>query len=126
MTDSGANERRLVEESRRALLEVNERFWKRSILGPSFYAQLAAHGFDCAGSLLVEAVPEGSNTYSGAVIRQDGRVFAFDVDLELPHLSEWEDVTESFLEKCRRLTPVEPWADPVVALALFGEIHRRS
>ena len=126
MIGSEANKRRLVEESRKALLEVNDRFWRRGLLGPAFYAQLGEHGFDCARSLLVVAVPEGSNTYSGNIIRQDGRVFEFDVDLDLPHLSQWEDITQSFLNKCRRLEPVEPWADPVVALALFGEIHRQN
>lgn len=125
MIDSEAK-RRLVQESRKALLEVNSRFWKRSLLGPSFYVQLDAQGFDCARSLLVVAVPEGSNTYSGHIIRQDGRVFRFDVDLDSPHLSEWEDVTQSFLEKCRKLEAAEPWADPVVAWALFGEICRRN
>jgi len=126
MTDSEANRRRLVEESRRALLEVNERFWSRSILGSSFYAQLGAQGFDCARSLLVEAIPEGSNTYSGTVIKQDRHIINFDVDLDLPHLSEWGDVTQSFLEKCRKLEAIEPWADPVVALALFDELRRRN
>jgi transposase len=112
-----------VERSRAAIRELNERFRSGHLIGKSFYAQLGLHGCDPSRSVLVTVVPEGSNTFSGQIIKQDGSVVTFDIDLDSPELSRWEDCSQDFQQERQGLVHSRPWAESVVAFELFQEIN---
>jgi hypothetical protein len=61
-------------------------------------AQDDTEWFAYAACVLVSWTPDGGNTYFGKVIRQDGRMFEFDVDLDLPQHTTWLNVTDEFLK----------------------------
>jgi hypothetical protein len=124
MTRPGTGGSKKVEQCRQELLDLNQKFRNGQLLGRSFYAQLGLHGCDPKRSVLVVLVPEGADTFSGNVIKQDGTVLGFDIDLDAPELSQWEDLTQKFHEETRRLLGRKPWAASVVAYALFRERGR--
>jgi hypothetical protein len=115
-----------VESAREEIRELNERFRNGALLGKSFHAQLRLHGCDPSRSVLVALVPDGANTYSGQIIKQDGSVLAFDVDLDSPDLSRWEDCTREFEQQRLRIETSKPWAPSVVAYELFHALMERS
>jgi hypothetical protein len=111
-----------VESARQALANLNRRFRARELVGEAFYVQLTAQGFACAQCVLVSVVPDGSSTYLGKIIRQDGRVFDFDVDLDGPALSSWTDVTESFEQKLDA-GGFKAWSPELLAHAEYARLH---
>jgi hypothetical protein len=121
MKKTGPLASRQVQQSRQELVELNERFRSRHLLSKSFYAQLEQHGCDTQRSVLVELVPDGASTYSGKLIRQDGTVLSFDIDLDSPDMSKWDDVTRSFQAESRRLQRSRPRARPVIAYELLRD-----
>jgi hypothetical protein len=111
-----------VEGARRALAELNRRFRARELVGEAFYVQMMARGFAYAECVLVWVVPDGSNTYVGKIIRQDGRVFDFDVDLDDPALSSWTDVSESFEQKLAA-GGFKAWSRELLAHAEYARLR---
>lgn len=111
-----------VESAGQALAELNRRFRARALVGEAFYVQMMARGFLYAQSVLVSIVPDGSNTYLGKIIRQDGRVFEFDVDLDDPELSSWTDVSESFEQKLGA-GGFKPWSRELLAHAEYARLR---
>lgn len=77
-------------------------------------------------SILISLVPDGGNTYFGRIIRQDGQVFDFDLDLDTPRMSSWRDVTNEFRQICGRNRTTKPWSEEVVASELFRELQAKS
>jgi hypothetical protein len=124
MTRPGKGGSQKVERCRQELLDLNQKFRSGQLLGRSFYARLGLHGCDPKRSVLVALVPEGADTFSGKVIKQDGTVLGFDVDLDSPELSQWEDLTQKFQTETRSLLGSKPWAESVVAYALFRELGK--
>lgn len=113
-----------AESARHALEELNRRFHARKLAGKGFYAQLMEQGFAHGQCVLVSLVPDGANTYVGKIIRQDGRMFEFDVDLDVPALSSWTDVSENF-ERELRAGRFKPWAQESLAYAEHVRIRDR-
>lgn len=108
-----------VESAREELADLNAKLHGRSLLTESFYRQLMQAGFAYRQCFLVSLVPDGSNTFFGQVIRQDGRVFEFDLDLDSAQFSSWTDVTDAFLKRYERNRKSKPWAKEVVAYDFF-------
>lgn len=77
-------------------LKLNESFHDKSLLNESFYSQLVQKGFKYTKCVLVSIFPDSSNTYCGIIIKQDGSIFEFDLDLDSPKFSIWEDITNDF------------------------------
>jgi hypothetical protein len=105
-----------VEAAAQALAELNRRFRARELLGEAFYVEMMARGFAYPECVLVSVMPDGSNTYVGRIIRQDGRAFDFDVDLDDSALSSWTDVSESF-EQDLAAGRFKPWSPELLAHA---------
>lgn len=116
-------EMKKVESAKEELIQLNEKFHKKLLVTEVFYKQLMQNGFAYRQCLLVSIFPDSSNTYTGALIRQDGNVFEFDIDLDSAEASSWENVTDSFLEQCERNKVVKPWLKEVVAYSLFNELN---
>jgi hypothetical protein len=112
-----------VEQSRHELRALNDRFRSRELLPEPFYAELRQHGCEPDRCVLVQLMPEGARTYSGKIIRHDGVVLSFDVDLDAPELSQWVDTTGEFEKENRRLAQRQPWASAVVAYELFRALR---
>ena len=74
--------------------ELNTLFSQRKLANASFYAQLMSAGFLYQQSTLLEFFPDGDGTFCGFIVRQDGRVFRFDIDVDVPSASEFEDVSD--------------------------------
>jgi hypothetical protein len=109
----------LVEEK---LVEINKKFHEKQLVDESFYQQLLQQGFVYRHSLLVSIFPDSSNTYFGKIIRQDGNVFEFDVDLDEAECSSWHEITADFREYYEKNKRVKPWLVEVVASKLFNEL----
>jgi len=116
----GAKKRESVKEE---LVELNDKFHKKALLNESFYKQLMQNGFAYHQCLLVHIFPDSSNTYCGKIIRQDGHVIEFDVDLDFGGYSAWEDVTDDFQEVWKKNKITQPWLKEVVAYNLFLELN---
>lgn len=108
-----------VESKKEQLIELNNKFHKGLLLTEAFYQQLMQSGFAYRQCLLVSIFPDSSNTYSGQIIRQDGNIFNFDIDLDSAECSLWEDVTDSFRDIYERNKSRKPWLKEVVAYHLF-------
>lgn len=111
-----------VDSVKEELIELNEKFHKKLLVNEVFYKQLMKNGFSYHQCLLVSIFPDSSNTYCGKLIRQDGCVFEFDIDLDTAAYSSWEDVTGSFRELCEKNKVEKPWLKEVVAYDLFYEL----
>lgn len=85
-------ETRTMEQARLELEKMNETFRARKILPEAFYSQIEQRGFQIDSAILVNLVPEGSNTYSGQILSADARLFYFDIDLDSPQMAVWEEL----------------------------------
>ncbi len=99
--------------------ELNRRFRAGELLDDRFHAQLEGYGCDVETCVLVSLVPDGNETYCGTIIRQDGRVFDFDLALGDPESSEWEDRTEAFLREYEQNKKRKDFRPGVVAYRMF-------
>jgi hypothetical protein len=81
-------------------------------------------GFAYATSTLVSLVPDGANTFTGKMIRQDGRVFEFDVDVDSPEFTTWRDVTDEFQDGLRT-GRTKPWSAERLAYDEHLRMHGR-
>jgi hypothetical protein len=113
---------RKIESAGQALADLNRRFRARELIGEAFYVQMLARGFAYPRCVLVSLVPDGSNTFVGKLIRQDGKVFDFDVDLDDPALSSWTDVSESFEQKLAA-GGFKPWSRELLAHAEYARLR---
>lgn len=111
-----------AELTREELVELNNKFHRKTLLNDVFYKQLMQAGFAYRKCLLISIFPDGANTFCGKMIRQDGRVVEFDIDLDADKFSSWEDVTDSFNEMYAKNNRIKPWLKEIVAYDLFREI----
>jgi hypothetical protein len=79
-------------------------------------------GFRYERCVLVSLLPEGERTFTGKVIRQDGRMYDFDVVLDLPKESTWQDVTDKFEERWKR-GMMKPWSAELLAYEEYLRIR---
>jgi hypothetical protein len=114
------------ESMKEELVELNEKFYRKLLVNEEFYKQLMQNGFAYHQCLLISIFPDGSNTYCGKIIRQDGNVIEFDIDLDSAEYSSWEDVTDSFREAFDKNKVTQPWSKEVVAYELFNELRHAS
>jgi hypothetical protein len=108
-----------LDQARREISSLNAAFRARELLDPRFYRQLESAGFQPEKCVLVSITPDGAETYFGTLIRQDGRVFDFDIALAAPAHSEWTEITDTFLKDYRRLKKGRPWLPSIVAYDAF-------
>lgn len=110
-----------VSKARTLLIDQNQEFHEMRMLPPSFYNQLKDKNFEYLRCVLVNVFPDDFNSYCGRIIRQDGRIFKFDLEMNEKECSIWEDVTDEFLETYNRINKSKPWSDEVIAVQLFNE-----
>lgn len=108
-----------VQQARAAHRALNQEFHARALVDERLYQQLEARRCVVAACVLVSICPEGGDTYFGQIIRQDGRVFEFDLSLDAPANAEWVDKTHEFLAAYRRHAKTKPWLEMVVAYQAF-------
>ncbi len=60
----------------------------------SVLRRLAERGFELNRSVLIELFPDSETTFCGEIVRQDGRVFSFDIDLEHAGHDSVTDITD--------------------------------
>jgi hypothetical protein len=111
-------------KTRSSLEKLNKDFYELKIIGNSFYGQLSDNNVDVWKSVLVCIAPDGDNTFIGTLIRQDGKVFEFDLDIEDPVYSNWTEISEQFFEVLEKNLNSKPWSDDVVAYQLFKEMSK--
>lgn len=107
---------------RGGIIELNDKFQKRELGNGDFYKFFSDNGFIVSRCTLVSLFPDGNGTYCGKVIRQDGRVFNFDMDINSGDDSFMEDITDDFLVIYRENRESKPWLIEVVSYDLFNEI----
>jgi hypothetical protein len=116
-------EAKKVEVVKKEIVELNTKFHDKQLLSGGFYKQLMQSGFVCKQCLLISIFPDGTNTYCGQIIRQDGHVFDFDIDLDSSEYTSWKDITENFRETYGKNKINRPWLKEVVADKMFGELR---
>ena len=55
------------------LVELNDKFHNKKLIGDTFYRQLMQAGFAYSQCILISIFPDGGNTFCGQIIRQDAR-----------------------------------------------------
>lgn len=111
--------------ARGELIELNSKFHNQTILTDEFYRQLVQAGFLYRQSILISIVPDGSNTFFGQLIQQDGDVVEFDVDLDCEDYSSWKDVTDSFRQVIEKHRRNKSWSREAVAYSLFEKLRAK-
>lgn len=111
-----------VESVKEELVELNDKFHKKQLVGDTFYKQLMQAGFAYSQCILISIFPDGGNTYCGQIIRQDGNVIKFDIDLDSAEYSCWENITDSFNRLYDKDKLAKPWLKEVVAYSLYREL----
>ena len=110
-----------VSKARTLLIDQNQEFHEMRMLPPSFYDLLKDKNFEYLRCVLVNVFPDDFNSYCSRIIRQDGRIFKFDLEMNEKEYSIWEDVTGEFLETYNRINKSKPWSDEVIAVQMFNE-----
>ncbi|MDH5354747.1 MAG: hypothetical protein OEY09_09930 [Gammaproteobacteria bacterium] len=121
----GAGTKKIV-SVKHELIELNNKFRDKVLLTDAFYKQLMHAGFAYNQCILVSIFPDGSSTYCGQIIRQDGNVVEFDIDLDFAEYSSWKDITDAFRITVETNIRSKPWLKEVVAFNLFCELGRTS
>lgn len=117
--DKGA---KIGEVVKKEIVELNDRFHNKQLLNDAFYQQLMQMEFAYKQCFLISVFPDGSNTYCGQIIRQDGHIFEFDIDLDSAEYSSWKDVTETFRQICDKNKSNKPWLREVMAYSIFSRL----
>ncbi|OHX38163.1 hypothetical protein BJL95_23435 [Methylomonas sp. LWB] len=112
--------------TKKEIVDVNAKFHQKILLESEFYRQLMQAGCVFNQCILISIFPDGSNTYCGKVIRQDGRVIDFDIDFDAADYSIWTDTTDAFHEIYEKNKSSKPWMKEVIAYDLFHELERVS
>ena len=115
-----------VDSAIREHSDLNARFRSGEMVVSRFYAQLTERGCEVDKCVLVKLVPDGAETYFGTVIRQDGRIFEFDLALTDSSASDWEEKTGDFLREFERAQKSKPWMPEVVAYRMFMEERKEG
>lgn len=118
------NETKKIKSVSDELIELNRKFNERLLLTDEFYKQLMQAGFAYNQCILVSIFPDGSNTYCGKIIKQDGGVIDFDIDLDDLKFSSFENITKSFMQLYEKNHNVKPWLKEVVAYDLFLKLKQ--
>jgi hypothetical protein len=113
-----------IESVKKELIELNRKFHNRLLFPEGFYEQLLNENFICKNCVLISVFPDGSNTYCGQIIRQDGAVFEFDIDLSSPEYSFWQDITDNFTHIVTSNNVLKPWLSEIVAKSLHQEYQK--
>jgi len=115
-----------IESVKDELVELNNKFHDKTLLADAFYKQIMQAGFAYSQCILVSIFPDGSSTYCGQIIRQDGNVLEFDIDLDSSEYSSWKDITDDFRRIVESKSRTKPWLKEVVAYNLFCELEHTS
>jgi len=107
------------ESVRSEIVELNQRFHDKELLSDSFYEQLLKLGFVYCQCVLVNIFPDSGNTYCGIIIKQDGSVLEFDVDLDTPGCSRFSDITDSFQKMRTERSKTKSWKKVLIAFDFF-------
>ncbi|MDU0353582.1 hypothetical protein RS130_06240 [Paraglaciecola aquimarina] len=118
------NEAKKIESVTDELAELNRKFHDKVLLSDEFYKQLMQAGFAYRQCLLVSVFPDSANTYCGQLIKQNGDVVEFDIDLDNSKYSSWENITVSFRELYEKNRSTKPWLREVVAYDLFSKLGK--
>lgn len=118
------NEVKKIESVTGDLVELNRKFHDKLLLSGDFYKQLMQAGLAYRQCLLVSIFPDSANTYCGKVIKQDGDVIEFDIDLDNSKYSSWDNITVSFRELYEKNRDTKPWLKDVVAYELFSKLEK--
>ncbi|WP_425628497.1 hypothetical protein [Vibrio neptunius] len=118
------NEAKRIESVADELAELNRKFYDKLLLSDEFYNQLMHSGFAYRQCFLVSIFPDSANTYYGQLIKQDGDVVEFDIDLDNAKYSSWENITVSFRELYEKNRSTKPWLREVVAYDLFSKLSK--
>lgn len=119
-------EARKIESAKKEVVDVNTKFHQKTLLDSEFYRQLMQAGFIYSECILISIFPDGSNTYCGKIIRQDGRVIEFDIDIDASDYSRWADITDTFHGIYEKNKKSKPWMKEVVAYDLFQDQWSQS
>lgn len=103
-----------VTRAREAFLALNRSFQAQTLLPDGVYRRLEEQGVVVSNAILIDAFPDGGGTFCGRLVHRR-RVYAFDVDTSDRAATTWEDVTESFLERCGALRHRAPWSPEILA-----------
>ena len=114
-------EEKKIEVVKKEIVKLNSKFHNKQLLLDGFYKQLMQTGFVYKQCLLISIFPDGTNTYCGQIIRQDGHVFDFDIDLDSSKYTSWKDITKNFREIYEKNKINRPWLKEVVANKMFNE-----
>jgi len=112
-----------IEDVEKEIVDINNKFHAKQLLTDTFYKQLIEAGFLYKQCLVISIFPDGENTYCGHLIRQDERIFEFDVDLDSSEYSSWKDVTKDFFQIYEKNKKTKPWLKEVVAYRVFGRLE---
>lgn len=118
------NEAKKIESVTDELAELNREFHYGILLSDELYKQLMQSGFAYRQCLLASIFPDSANTYCGKLIKQDGNVVEFDIDLDDPKYSSWENITVSFRELYEKSRSTKPWLREIVACDLFSKLSK--
>ena len=110
-----------MERAWTAIRQLNERFWCRDFATPAFYLQLENLGFHVPESVLVNLFPDDEHDWFGEIIRQDRKVFRFDISIYGINQSLCEESTLDFQRRLKVLSVSKPWSPEVLASKLFEE-----
>ena len=108
------------------LLKLNKKFHSKSLLTESFYVQLEQAGFMYKKCILINLFPDSSNTYCGKIIRQDGQVFEFDIDLDSHEYFSLKSGKESFNKINTNGINNELRLEQIAALNLFRKLKEKE
>lgn len=119
-------ETRKVKVIKEEILILNEKLQKKSLATESFYTWLNKNGFAWRHCILISMFPDGGGTYYGMIVRQDGEVFEFDIDLDFLESSSLVNITNSFHELLNKNKITRPWLKEVIAYDLFFELKNKD
>ena len=120
-----SNETKKIKSVSDELIELNRKFNERLLLTDEFYKQLMQAGFAYNQCVLVSIFPDSSNTYCGKIIKQDGDVIDFYIDLDDLESSSFENITTSFMQLYEKNHNAKPWLKEVVAYDFFLKLKQK-
>lgn len=115
-----------VDKAKAIATELNKEFHGKSIISNEFYQQLEDNDFTVSQCILIGFFPDSGDTYCGKIIKQDGRIFEFDVSLGSPDYSIWDDITVEFCDWYKRNYKSKPWEEEIVAYEMFKSMGKNN
>ncbi len=107
--------------ARKQIQDLNSAFWSEVVLGnpgdsANLNRQLEQLGIVIRKSVLIDVFPDGENQFEGRLIRQDGKICGFSVDLEDPASADLQ------VEGEPRPQALPPWSAEMLAREIFAEV----